>query len=183
MKPTFKKTILDLVEWHNPTIFVITETRIDGNRANDIIRRLPLDGAYSIETLGHAGGIWLLWHSDIVSMDVLFVMEQEIHVIVQVSPQSQPWLLSAIYGSPCFRERCVQWENSKILSNRRNLPWAAMGDFNDVTCEEEKFFGNGICRRVTKYTRCMDYCNLIDLGFSGIKYTWTNKRDITDLIQ
>ena len=30
MKPTLKKTILDLVEWHNPAIFVIMETRIDG---------------------------------------------------------------------------------------------------------------------------------------------------------
>ena len=47
-----------------------------------------------------------------------------------------------------------------------------MGDFNDVTCEEEKFGGNGICRRrVTEYIGCMDYCNHIDLGFSGTNYT------------
>ena len=111
MKPTFKKIILDLVEWHKPAIFVITQTRIYGNRADDIIRRLPFDGAYSTETIGHARRIWLLWHSDIVSMDVLSTMEQEIHAIVQVSSQSQPWLISAIYGIPCFRERCMLWEN------------------------------------------------------------------------
>ena len=76
------------------------------------------------------------------------------------------------------------WENLKMLSIRHNLPWVAMWDFNDVTCEEEKYGGNGICRRrVTKYTGCMDFCNLIDLGFSGSKYTWTNKSDIYDLIQ
>ena len=184
MKPTFKKTVLDLVEWHKPTIFVITKTRIDGNRADDIIRRLPFDGAYSTETIGHVRGIWLLWHSDIVSMDVLSATEQEIHVLVQVSSQSQSWLLSAIYGSPCFRERCILWENLKMLSVRHNLPWAVMGDFDDVTCEEEKFGGNGICRRrVMEYIGCMDFCNLIDLGFSGTKYTQTNKRDIYDLIQ
>ena len=44
MKPTFKKTVLDLVEWHNLEIFVIIETRIDGNRTDDIIRRLSFDG-------------------------------------------------------------------------------------------------------------------------------------------
>ena len=42
MKPTFLKTALDLVEWHQPVIFIITETRIDGLRANGIIRKLPL---------------------------------------------------------------------------------------------------------------------------------------------
>ena len=62
--------------------FCDTETRIYGNRADDIIRRLPFDGAYSIETIGHANGIWLLWRFDIVSMDVLSATEQEIHVIV-----------------------------------------------------------------------------------------------------
>ena len=82
MRPTFKKTVLDLVEWHNPAIFVITETRIYGNRVDDIIRRLPFDGAYSIETIGHANGIWLLWRFDIVSKDVLSATEQEIHVLV-----------------------------------------------------------------------------------------------------
>ncbi|KAK9983152.1 hypothetical protein SO802_032677 [Lithocarpus litseifolius] len=59
-----------------------------------------------------------------------------------------------------------------------------MGDFNDVTKEEEKKGGNGICRRrVYEYTDCMDFCNLLDLGFSGSIFTWTNKRDISGLIQ
>ena len=75
MKPTFKKTTLDLVEWHQPVIFVITETRIDGPMTDDIIRRLPFDGAYSTETIGYASGIWLLWCSDFVSMDILSATE------------------------------------------------------------------------------------------------------------
>ena len=100
MKPNFKKTALDLIEWHQPAIFVITETRIDGPRADFIIRGLPFDGAYSTETIGFAGGIWLLWRSDLVEMDILSATEQEIHAIVQVRSLSQSWLLSAVYGSP-----------------------------------------------------------------------------------
>lgn len=75
MKPNFKKTVMDLVEWHQPFIFVITETCIDGQRADDIIRRLPFDRAYSTETIGYARGIWLLWYLDFVDMDILSAIE------------------------------------------------------------------------------------------------------------
>nr|XP_023873506.1 uncharacterized protein LOC111986105 [Quercus suber] len=44
--------------------------------------------------------------------------------------------------------------------------------------------GNGSCnRRVSEETSCMDFCNLLDLGFSGAKFIWTNRRDLYDLIQ
>ena len=67
---------------------------------------------------------------------------------------------------------CILWNNLRVLSVRHNLPWAVMGDFNDVTKDEEKKGGNGICRkRVFKYTDCMDFCNLLDLGFSGSIFT------------
>ena len=53
-----------------------------------------------------------------------------------------------------------------------------------MVSEEEKMGGNGICRRrVIEYTSCMDFCNLFDLGFTGPKFTWTNKRDLPGLIQ
>ena len=62
-----------------------------------------------------------------------------------------------------------------------------MGDFNDVVSGEEKIGGGGgygICRRrVLEYTNCMDYCNFFDLGFTGPKFTWTNKRDFPGLIE
>ncbi|XP_050249064.1 uncharacterized protein LOC126696350 [Quercus robur] len=136
---------------------MITETRIDGPKVDEIIRRLPFDGAYSTETIGYVGRIWLLWRLDFVSMDIMLAMEQEIHAIVQVSYHAQPWLLSSIYGSPRFRERCLLWGNLKILSERHNLPWAVMGDFNDVVCDDEKM--------------------------RGPKFTWTNKEDLPGLIQ
>jgi hypothetical protein len=59
-----------------------------------------------------------------------------------------------------------------------------MGDFNDVTSQDEKFGGNVVCRRrIQAYTECMDYCQLMDLGFSGPKFTWTNMQGVADLIQ
>jgi len=75
------------------------------------------------------------------------------------------------------------WDNLKILSERHNLAWAVMGDFNDVTNEEEKFGGNGICRRrAFEYTNCMDYYNLFYLGFLRSKCAFGCKSSIRRLL-
>ena len=60
MKPQFRKTVLDLVEWHSPLLMVITETRMSGARAVEMIESLPFDGLVVADTIGFAGGIWLL---------------------------------------------------------------------------------------------------------------------------
>ena len=123
MKPLFRKTVMDLVDWHNPIIMVITETRLSGARANEIIETLPFDGAMVTDTIGFAGGIWILWRSDLVQVEALATTKQEIHAIVQVRCQTFNWLISAIYAaSPRFEERCILWENLKMLAFLHNLP-------------------------------------------------------------
>lgn len=62
MKPQFKKTMMDLVEWHTPILMVITETRLSGARAVEIIETLPFNGFVVADTIGFAGG-------DLVTME------------------------------------------------------------------------------------------------------------------
>ena len=57
MKPLFRKTVMDLVDWHNPIIMVITETKVSGARAIEIIETLPFDDAVVTDTIGFTGGI------------------------------------------------------------------------------------------------------------------------------
>nr|XP_023875292.1 uncharacterized protein LOC111987785 [Quercus suber] len=183
-KPLFRKTVMDLVAWHSPIIMVITETRLSSARAIEIIETLPFDGVEVINTIGYAGGIWLLWSLNAVHVDILATTEQEIHAIIRVRSQSLNWLISAIYATPRFAKRCILWENLKMLANLHDLPWALMGDFNEVLSEEEKSGGNLVCmRRVRAIKECMDACHVMDLGFLGPKFTWSNKRETGDLIQ
>ena len=57
MKPQFRKMVMDLVDWHSPMLMVITETRMSGARADEIIEALPFDGYAMADTIGFAGGI------------------------------------------------------------------------------------------------------------------------------
>jgi len=122
MKPSFRSTIHDLTNFHSPGIVVVTETRISGSRAGEILRTLPYDGIHTTNPIGYAGGIWLLCHRDMVGMDVLTATKQEIHAIFKVLSSPSPWLLSSIYGSPRFEERQILWDNLCSISLLHGLP-------------------------------------------------------------
>ena len=100
LKPNFQSHVRDLVQNHDPAIMVIMETKLGGVKAKAITDRLPFDGAIHTETIGYAGGLWLLWNSDRVEVKALANTEQEIHVEVKVRPSNFTWIFSAIYASP-----------------------------------------------------------------------------------
>ena len=37
--------------------------------------------------------------------------------------------------------------------------------------------------RALQFQDCLDSCKMIDIGFSGTRFTWSNQRPLTDLIQ
>ena len=80
------------------------ETRIGRDKAKEITNCLPLDGAIHTETMGFAGGIWLLWNLDRVEVVRLTNTEQEVHVEVKVLPTNLSWIFTVVYASP----RCVE---------------------------------------------------------------------------
>ena len=57
----FKTRIFEMAINHRPAIFVVTETRVGGDRAAKIIEGLPYDGLITTDTIGYAGGLWILW--------------------------------------------------------------------------------------------------------------------------
>ena len=179
----FKRRVLEMMVNHFPSILIITETRVSGDRAARIIEDLPFDGFFTTETIGYAGGLWLLWKREEVDIVVLSATEQEIHATVQVHNSNLTWLISPIYASPHLAERKILWSNLSKVAQLHKLPWLLLGDFNEVLCGEDKFGGRKVnLNRALEFKDCLDDCNLLDLGFSGPKYTWSNLRQITDLV-
>ena len=110
----------------------------------------------------YASGLWLLWNSDRVDVSLLAKMEQETHAVVKVRP---------------FNINCS-------TSNLIDMPWVIAGDFNKPLLDSDKYEGRAInINNSLLFKECLDRCNMIDLGFSGPRFTWTNKSDISSLIQ
>ncbi|KAK7836759.1 putative ribonuclease h protein [Quercus suber] len=179
----FKRRVMEILVNHFPVMLIITETRVGGVRAAKIIEELPFDGFFATDTIGYAGGLWLLWKKEEVEVFVLSATEQEIHATVKVCHLNLTWLISPIYASPRVNERRILWANLMQVAKLHNLPWLLLGDFNEVLCGEDKFGGRGVnLKRALDFKECLDSCNLIDLRFSGPKFTWSNSRQVPDLI-
>lgn len=124
-----------------------------------------------------------MWNLDRVEIEALANTEQEIHVEVKVRPSNITWIFSAIYASPRHEERHILWENLPRVAELHNKPWIMAGDFNEPLIEEDKFGGRGVhVNHSLAFKNYLDSCNMVDMGFSGPRYTWTNKRDLNNLI-
>ncbi|XP_050262566.1 uncharacterized protein LOC126707024 [Quercus robur] len=184
LKPNFQEYVRELVRVHNPAILVIMETRLGGERAKGITDRLPFDGAIHTETIGYVGGLWLLWNFDLVEVVQLANTEQEVHVEVKVIASNLYWILCAVYASPTSAERYILWENLIKVAGLHNKPWVIAGDFNEPLLGEDKFGGRPVSiSRSLLFKDYSDKCNMVDLGFSGPRYMWTNRKDLNNLIQ
>lgn len=71
LKPNFQNHVREMVRNHDPAILVVMETRVGGERAKEITDKLPFDGAIHTNTIGYAGGLWLLRNSDKVVISPL----------------------------------------------------------------------------------------------------------------
>ena len=101
------------------------EMKLGGDKAKAITDRLPFDGTIHTNTIGYSSGLWLLWNSELVKVELLAKTEQEIHVEVKVRAFRLTWLFSAIYDSPRSEERCILWENLTKVAELHKLSWVS----------------------------------------------------------
>ncbi|XP_075670276.1 uncharacterized protein LOC142640060 [Castanea sativa] len=94
------------------------------------------------------------------------------------------WLLSAVYASLRVAERRLLWDNLCLVSNLHSLPWVITGDFNEVLIGEDKFGGRPVnMSRAIWFQDCLNHCKIINIGFFGLRFTWSNHKPLTRLIQ
>ncbi|WRX17113.1 hypothetical protein QQP08_009600 [Theobroma cacao] len=82
-----QRVVMDLINRFRPAVLVIAETKLPRDRAEEIKDTFHFDAHHVPPNLEFVGGMWLLWRSDVVEVEVLSFTEQEIHARIN-EPQT-----------------------------------------------------------------------------------------------
>lgn len=121
-KRNFASLINDYTRIYNLKFLAILEPRISGNRADAVLNKFNFDGVVKLDPIGFSGGIWCCWNSAAVSITVVAVKSQCIHL--HINPKVQGgWFLTIVYANPQERMRQILWEELTTASNLFQGAW------------------------------------------------------------
>jgi exonuclease III len=174
-----QKMLRDLIIAENPDVLMIQETKCT---SEDIERMLPYcwrqGKAVSIDATGTAGGVAILWNTNMVTLENFYTTRWSITAEYRLIGSDRPGHLTNVYGP------ATPGDKQAFLSSLRHLSsltthdrWTLGGDFNIIRSLEEKKGGS---RRLDldtiDFNTLIDDLNLIDLETSNGTHTWTNRR-------
>jgi hypothetical protein len=155
-----------------PSLFFLCETRQNKNKVRRLRHRLGLKGFAGSSSDGLSGGLALFWHENIC-VEVQTINERYIDAYIRESPNAPQWRLTCVYGEPRVEDRHLMWDTLRNLKTVSNLPWLIMGDFNEALWQEEHLSCSPrSVHQMEAFRDVLFYCNLTDLGFSGVPYTY-----------
>lgn len=138
--------------------------------------RLGLKGCLARSSIGKSGGIALFW-DDTLKVDLITISNKLIDIEVQESPSSTQRRISFIYGEPRAEDRHLTWKLLQRIRLRSDKPWVIMGDFNEAMWQFEHFSETRRNeRRMEAFRDVLATCDMHDLGFSGLPWTFDNRQ-------
>jgi endonuclease/exonuclease/phosphatase family metal-dependent hydrolase len=138
--------------------------------------RLGLKGFAGSSSDGLSGGLALFWHEQFC-VDIQIINERLIDAYIRVNPNAPQWRVTFIYGEPRVENRHLMWDTIRELKSLSNLPWLLMGDFNEALWQEEHISQTPRpTNQMEAFRDVLFDCNLTDLGFTGVPYTYDNRR-------
>ncbi|CAL9014644.1 unnamed protein product [Prunus brigantina] len=173
-------TIKDLKKAFDIDILAILEPRISGSRALIVAQNLGFSHYHIVDATGFFRGCPVT--CGMVALCLSGLLPIPVNLLpALVTLGNQWWLLTVVYANPCPGIRESLWKYFDGLARASHLPWLVLGDFNDIASADEKCGGN-LDQGGRSFIEWIDRNQLVDLGSSGAKFTWCNKRNAEGII-
>lgn len=171
---------MDIVHSKRPVLVFLMETKLNESRLQYIKNKIGFSGLLCVSSLGLSGGLGLMW-KDNITVDILSFSKNHIDAKITSDDLSLPWRFTGYYGNPERNRRRESWALLSHLATQNNLPWAIMGDFNDLRDPSEKLGPNPHPPWLYRgFNDTITNCGLRDFNFDGSQYTWEKARGKPD---
>ena len=139
--------------------------------------RLGLKGFHGVSSGGRSGGRALFWE-ETLSVTVLESCNRFIDIRVHDTGSDSTWRGTFVYGEPRVENRQRMWDHLCRLRSISKDPWVVCRDFNEALWQHEHLSRTTRSESQMEVFRdCLVTCELQDLGFSGLPYTYNNGQD------
>ncbi|XP_042415557.1 uncharacterized protein LOC122004792 [Zingiber officinale] len=166
-----QRRALFLRRHHHLSFLAVLEPMVDLD-CRYMARRMGFEEVVS----NKSGKVWFFWDSTIACR-VLFDHDQFLHLELssQLFPSSM--IVTVVYAKCTRLERSLLWESLEELRPEGDRLWLVGGDFNVISSMEEH--SAGVLARpgaMEDFNNFIMLAGLVDAGFVGDRYTWTNNR-------
>ncbi|XP_074352956.1 uncharacterized protein LOC141692116 [Apium graveolens] len=136
----------------------------------------------TVETQGHSGGIAMLWR---YKEEAILNSFSKNHIDMRIKNKSgNEYRLTGVYGEPDRSKRQETWSMMRTLAMNNSLPWCLIGDFNNVTSQNDKAGGIPYPQRLIQgFREVLNDCNLVDMELRGYPYTWERGAGTSEWIE
>ncbi|KAJ4821091.1 Endonuclease/exonuclease/phosphatase family protein [Rhynchospora pubera] len=178
--PRKLKFLQDALLATRSSVVFLSETKASMRRVNHFMRDFPYHNFHAEPARGISGGLCLIWDSTTI---VQILNTSLSYICARICPKDKPpWVLVGVYGDPEHNENPLLWETlTQLIALYGSV--CLIGDFNEIVSTDEKYGGrNRLTADGERFKQFIFEAGLVDLGYKGPAFTWTNKRHVSEAI-
>ena len=132
----FRRNCRELLTSYKPDAICLLETKASTREPPRFLSRLGFSETFQVPSTGLAGGLWLFWNPNLISISILRSESQLIHS--GLSQGNNELNATFTYVQPSTEKKLEFWSQAEDISRSSSGPWILMGDLNDIAFESER---------------------------------------------
>ncbi|XP_074305651.1 uncharacterized protein LOC141640871 [Silene latifolia] len=170
-----QKDIKWFLHQNDVNLFGLLETKVKPESLNRVACKVCYGWNFVTNTSLHNGGrVWILWKANKLSLDVLEMDAQYIHVRIQVQQTGHLFLATFVYAFNKIADRIPLW--NALIRFSMGGPWIVLGDFNNVMYSNERLGKMVKDDEMFPFQTTANLCDFQDMKATGSLFTWNNKQ-------
>lgn len=158
----------NFISSHNIKLLSLLNTKVKAHNLRGVYQNICQGWCFTHNLSYHEnGGIIVGWCPDAFEMLIMQVTSQFIHC--HVTPKHGFMFYYTLYGFNDGHSRMELWEGLKCIVATCQISWLLLGDFNALSCMEDRVETPIRVHEITQMRECLNVCQLDDVR-ATVKY-------------